>query len=220
MGTLFAQFAGLFWPLRYRFSTGKALLSLCTHDALPCHSQISQRKQHRQPRRALPQAPVAHLGVAKLLLFHPERLFHLVSHAGLKPLGLVFVWCLSGSRSPSLFLVELGAAMLLASTMGPVLSIRSCWAKPMLIGRQQVFLQQVAKVQDDGFVRHAGCAIKIRKAAAQRPLVQLFFHGRITHRFHHSCRQWMHSMVSIENQRSCRSHNARMGIMIQSPPPA
>ena len=30
-----------------------------------------------------------------------------------------FVWCISGSRSPLSFLVELGAAMMVASTMEP-----------------------------------------------------------------------------------------------------
>ena len=33
-----------------------------------------------------------------------------------------FVWCISPSRSPSLFFVELGASMMLASTIVPRLS--------------------------------------------------------------------------------------------------
>jgi hypothetical protein len=34
-----------------------------------------------------------------------------------------FVWCISGSRSPSWFLVELGAEMIVASTIVPRSSI-------------------------------------------------------------------------------------------------
>jgi hypothetical protein len=36
-----------------------------------------------------------------------------------------FVWCISGSRSPVLFLVELGAAMSVASTTVPVFKQQS-----------------------------------------------------------------------------------------------
>jgi len=43
----------------------------------PRHPQIAQRKQHRQPRGVLGQAPVAHLGVAELLLDHTERVLNL-----------------------------------------------------------------------------------------------------------------------------------------------
>jgi len=40
------------------------------------------------------------------------------------PLVPFLVWCISGSRWPSAFLVELGAAMIVASTMLPRLSSR------------------------------------------------------------------------------------------------
>ena len=43
------------------------------------------------------------------------------------------VWCISGSRSPVLFLVELGAAISVASTAVPVLSIRPLAIKVALI---------------------------------------------------------------------------------------
>ena len=43
------------------------------------------------------------------------------------------VWCISGSRSTMLFLVELGAAISVASTAVPVLSIRPLAIKVALI---------------------------------------------------------------------------------------
>ena len=41
------------------------------------HPQIAQRKQHREARRVLGQAPVAHLGMTELMLDHPKRVLHL-----------------------------------------------------------------------------------------------------------------------------------------------
>src|SRR5712691_5292650 len=74
----------------------------------------------------------------------------------LRPLRVCFI---SGSRVALAFLVELGAAMMVASTMvpersnnrrsssSPVIELKIAWVQPML-------LQQVAKAQNRGLVRH------------------------------------------------------------------
>ena len=113
------------------------------------------------------------------------------------------VWCISGSRSPSLFLVELGAAMMVASTMVPVLSIRPCWASPALMaastcGASWCFSSRWRKRR---MVVSSGM-----RAAPSRPAKRRYS-GRSCSsssmagslRFHHSCKQWMRSMVSMGN---------------------
>lgn len=54
----------------------------------PDHPQVAQRKQRRQLRRVLSQTPVAHLGIIKLPLDHPKRMFYLGSDARLGALKL------------------------------------------------------------------------------------------------------------------------------------
>ena len=105
------------------------------------------------------------------------------------------VWCISGSRKPLSFLVELGAEISVASTTVPVLSIRPrsmnlalmvariCWPRPCSSSRcpkrKTVLFEQVSKAQDGALVRQTGDArIQVGKLALQRDIVQGFFHGR------------------------------------------
>lgn len=110
----------------------------------PRHPQIAHREQHRHASCVLGQAAIADLGMAELLFDHPKGVFHLRPDAGLQLLQpllqpIHFAICLqraalarahgNGSRALSLFLVELGAAMIVASTTVPVRSIRPCSAR-------------------------------------------------------------------------------------------
>jgi hypothetical protein len=56
---------------------------------MPRHPQVRERKQHEYLCRVLRQALESNLGVAKLPLDYPERMFHLRPHlrlASLKPI--------------------------------------------------------------------------------------------------------------------------------------
>jgi hypothetical protein len=67
------------------------------------------------------------------------------------------VWCISGSRALSAFLVDLGAAMIVASTIVPPATFnpRAMPVHPLEQRPTQiVILQQMAKLADRGVVRH------------------------------------------------------------------
>jgi hypothetical protein len=95
------------------------------------------------------------------------------------------VWCISGSRSPLLFLVELGAAISVASTTVPLLSSRPLAASVALtVARiceaQVVSFEQVAKPQDGALVGQVVFpGIQPGELAEQRHVVQRLFHGRV-----------------------------------------
>lgn len=55
----------------------------CDHESSPHHPQVGERKQGLQLGGVLGQTPVADLGVAKLALDHPKRMFNLGADAGL-----------------------------------------------------------------------------------------------------------------------------------------
>ena len=69
-------------PHNLDFGVHRTHLS-CDHESSPHHPQVRERKQGLQLGGVLGQAPVAHLGVAKLALDHPERMFNLGADAGL-----------------------------------------------------------------------------------------------------------------------------------------
>jgi hypothetical protein len=95
------------------------------------------------------------------------------------------VWCISGSRCPWSFLVELGAAIKVASTTVPVLSIRPRSINPALTVAQYLLselvrFQQMPKAQDGAFVgQSCDASVEPGKLAVQRDVVQRFFHRRI-----------------------------------------
>src|SRR3954465_6317950 len=86
-----------------------------------------------------------------------------------------FVWCISGSRCPVLFLVELGAAMIVASTIIPCRSNSVEDLPP-----QAVLFQQMAEVQDRRLVRHRATG---QQQSCELPhrgdLVEFFLHRGI-----------------------------------------
>ena len=109
-GTL-RPFVGLFGPSLWHLPTLQAHSSRRPlNNSFSHHPQVAQRKQRDQLCRVFDQAPIPSLAIAELALDHPEGVFHFGPNAGLDLLQLVLVWCISGSRSPELFLVELGAA--------------------------------------------------------------------------------------------------------------
>ena len=118
----------------------------------PRAARICLRAIHRLPsansivRRAVffSSPPVAHLGIAKLLLDHPKRVFDLGPDAGLEPLS---------------FLQELMQFTLRVIRAAPSRSTKR---------------------------RYRGRSCNSSSMAGSL-------------RFHHSCRQWMRSMVSMGN---------------------
>lgn len=100
--------------------------SLDTQDAHSHQPQVAQRRQHPL-HRMRPHTKV--------------------------PMITFLLWCISLSRLPSLLLVELGAAMRQASTIVPVLSIRPCWAEPLLIAASTWGASRVTNVAQDTTAR-------------------------------------------------------------------
>ena len=97
------------------------------------------------------------------------------------------VWCISGSRSPSVFFVELGAAMMVASTMLPFLRSRPLRAQVRVdrlenVLGQVVGFEQVAKVQDRRLVRDRLAQTQVSEGAPRGNLVQRLFHRRVAQR--------------------------------------
>src|SRR4051812_33806196 len=85
------------------------------------------------------------------------------------------VWCISGSRCCSRFLLDEGACRMVASTIVPVV-MRTPWACKCRF----MFLQQVAKLTSRGFVRHRFMAqINAHELPHHCRVVQRLFHGRV-----------------------------------------
>ena len=97
-----------------------------------------------------------------------------------------FLLCfISGSRSPAAFLVELGAAISVASTtvparsISPLLSSKS-FDRQKILRRELVLLQHAPKAQDGRLIRHPLTpAAQACEVAEQRHVVQCLFHRRI-----------------------------------------
>src|ERR1700746_363859 len=95
------------------------------------------------------------------------------------------VWCISGSRLCSRFLVELGAWIRVASTIVPVV-IRTPFAckcrftVPRISSPQMVLFQQVPELAHRRLIRHRRAAqITPHKLPQGRRVVQSLFHRRV-----------------------------------------
>src|SRR3954451_16977947 len=121
------------------------------------HEQIGQRAGHEQAKRVLLQPAIVHFGKAEHPPDDPDRMFDPGPHFRLgsvfRPLKPKYhwlpflVWCISGSRAFSAFLVEDGALMIVASTIVPVAtfspfaarcrctSSNSCWPRSCVSSR-------------------------------------------------------------------------------------
>ncbi len=94
------------------------------------------------------------------------------------------VWCISGSRSPSAFLVELGAAMIVASTMLPRLSsrplrARCAFTRLRISGASSFSSSRCRKFR---IVVSSGIglvSVRPRERAHRRDLVERLFHRRV-----------------------------------------
>ena len=92
-----------------------------------------------------------------------------------------------GSRKPSLFFVELGAAIRVASTTVPTLSSRPRSTSTVVDGGQDrasqfVFPQPVAKAQEGALIGQAGELLELGEFPIQRRIEESFFHDRIAQR--------------------------------------
>jgi hypothetical protein len=138
-----------------------------------------------------------------------------------------FVWCISGSRSPVLFFVELGAAISVASTTVPVFSSRPLPLQQVVDGGQDligqlVLLQPVPKAQARRLVRQAPTQRQTREVPEQRHIVQRLFHRRITQRepLARSLRAQAQSKVSllltVDRPSASLSRQARLPGVLQT----
>jgi hypothetical protein len=109
-------------------------------------------------------------------------------HPEVPLLALLALVHLRVALAAGLFLVELGAAISVASTTVPARSSKPLRCQQLVDGGQDlrgqlVLLQQVAKAQDGALVRQPiSPAAQAREVAEQRHVVQRFFHGRVAQR--------------------------------------
>src|SRR5512133_1671960 len=94
------------------------------------------------------------------------------------------VWCISGSRALSAFLVELGALMMVASTMVPVLTLkpRSCNSCPTLANRASPSLLSLSSLRNFNIVVASATGSRpsnAHKVAQAGAVVQGFLTGQI-----------------------------------------
>src|SRR5260370_32329359 len=93
-----------------------------------------------------------------------------------------FVWCISGSRCCSRFLVDVGACRMVASTIVPVVIRTPCACRcrftcPRICSPRFVLFQQVAELAHRGLVRHRLAAqIDAHELPPHPGVVQRLFH--------------------------------------------
>src|SRR5207253_5211329 len=131
-----------------------------------------------------------------------------------------FVWCISGSRCCSRFLVEVGACRMVASTIVPVVIRTPCACRcrftcPQDLFPQLVFFQQVPELAHRGLVRH--------RLTAQINAHELPHHPRVVQRlFYRRVRQVEPLLQKVNPQHALYSHRwppvPRLGIMRRHQP--
>ena len=95
---------------------------------------------------------------------------------------------------PSLFLVELGAAMSVASTALPSLSIKPCSLSKQLTlirtpSASLCFFQPVAKSEDGALLKQASMRVQLGKLAVQQHVKKGFLHRRLRQAMRHGWRK-------------------------------
>lgn len=159
------------------------------------HPQAAQRKQDRQPSRVFGEPPVAHLGIAELLIDHSKRVLDLArtlassfsKRSAKRPLSRVLSseWCLPGRISTCQFTSRFLASSRLVipsqpasantSPSCPCSSAAAC-VTTLTLRCQIVILQQVPEAQDHGLVGQARRTGQADNLSIQRSVVQFFFH--------------------------------------------
>lgn len=79
-----------FWRFPWKFPGLQAHAPHSRQQLLSLRPQIGERKQGQHVCGVFGQAAIAELGVAELVLDHPERMLHLRAHAGLEVFPMLF----------------------------------------------------------------------------------------------------------------------------------
>lgn len=125
-----------------------------------------------------------------------------------------FVWCISGSRALPSFLVELGAAMMVASTMVPARIRRPCSARWALISSNRALVRSLSSSRRLNFssVVASGTDSRDRSMPTKSRGAWLSYSASSSAssaRPYHCCRQYMRSIRGTPI--GCRPTRPRVG---------